>query len=381
MVDILRIIVNALWLVAPLCMYLLTTNAFLNAYAQEGKKIFNGELSSPEIHSVILPTLPSKAEPLSKSVPPSNNSTGDASGTANSTLFLKYNNLGNSNNKAKLVPNSFPGITDPASAYNLQHVPPSSANPYYYPSYNYYPYMSGTSPYPQLAPPPTYNPYSQVSTPLLPSLPPFSPTSPSALPYSSGFFAQPYSLPPPPVFPLPRYLPESVQDSSLGSEDSLVEEDSKMVSPWFPSIPASDCEGIFEFTLEGTANLQAKNLKSGNHKFTIKMASDNTDSISGQLWIDKKTNNEKGTKFNVDKTFNNCRIVTALSGSSISSPNEQGESSSALLNSLLNDLSDDDQHTEEETEDTDNSGSNLQQENIEDGESAEGNGKKIASLE
>lgn len=153
-----------------------------------------------------------------------------------------------------------------------------------------------------------------------------------------------------------------------------------MVSPWFPSIPASDCEGIFEFTLEGTANLQAKNLKSGNHKFTIKMASDNTDSISGQLWIDKKTNNEKGTKFNVDKTFNNCRIVTALSGSSISSPNEQGESS-ALLNSLLNDLSDDDQHTEEETEDTDNSGSNSQQENTEDGEGPEGNGKKIASLE
>jgi hypothetical protein len=156
---------------------------------------------------------------------------------------------------------------------------------------------------------------------------------------------------------------------------------SKMVSPWFPSIPASDCEGIFEFTLEGTANLQAKNLKSGNHKFTIKIASDNTDSISGQLWIDKKTNNEKGTKFNVDKTFNNCRIVTALSGSSISSPNEQGESSSALLNSLLNDLSDDDQHTEEETEDTDDSGSNSQQDNTEDGKGAEGNGKKIASLE
>jgi hypothetical protein len=76
------------------------------------------------------------------------------------------------------------------------------------------------------------------------------------------------------------------------------------------------------------------------------MISDSPDSINGQLWIDKKTNSDKGSKFDIDKTFNNCRVVTA---SALSPATGQQESSSSLLNSLLNDLSD----TDYPTEDTD----------------------------
>jgi hypothetical protein len=117
-----------------------------------------------------------------------------------------------------------------------------------------------------------------------------------------------------------------------------------MVSSWFPSIPASDCEGIFEFTLEGTTNLQSKDLKSGNHKITIKMTSASPGSIEGQLWVDKKNSNERGSNFDIDKTFNNCRVVTA---SDMPSTAGQAESSS-LLNSLLSDLPEDDYSADEE---------------------------------
>jgi hypothetical protein len=156
-----------------------------------------------------------------------------------------------------------------------------------------------------------------------------------------------------------------------------------MVSPWFPSIPASDCEGIFEFTLEGTANLQTKDVKSGNHKITIKMTADSADLINGQLWVDKKSNNDKGSKFDIDRTFNNCRVVTA---SSLPSSSGQQQSSSSLLNSLLNDLPSEDHSAEEELSDEEvnngNSDNIQQQEDVEDGDGIERKGKnKIAALE
>lgn len=152
------------------------------------------------------------------------------------------------------------------------------------------------------------------------------------------------------MFPPPRYPTEVVQNSSPGfddleSEDPVELEESKTVSPWFPSVPASDCEGIFEFTVEGTANLLAKNLKSGNHKITIKMTSDSPGSINGQLWVDKKTNSDKGSKFDIDKTFNNCRVVTA---SSLPTSTGHQESPTSLLNSLLEDLPEDIEHSAEE---------------------------------
>lgn len=366
-----------------LCLYLLTCNAFATIYAQD-KRVTNDRSSSPEILTA-LPSSPSGQainQSFSKAVSLSNNSSGDAPGTSNSTLFLKYNNLGNNHNKAASTSYNFPGYSNPASAYT-QPLPSTPTSPYSYPSYNHYPYSFGANPYPQLAPP-SYSSYPQSSTPFSPSLASTSPMYPSAaLPPSSGVSVQPYFLPspPPPVFPPPRYPPEIVNDSTLGSEDPVGSEDPKMVSPWFPSIPASDCEGIFEFTLEGTANLLAKDLKSGNHKITIKMISDSPDLISGQLWVDKKSNNDKGSKFDIDRTFNNCRVVTA---SSIPpSAGQQQEPSSSLLNSLLSDLPEDDYSAEEQlTDESDNTGISQQQEDVEDGDGAERKGKnKIAALE
>jgi hypothetical protein len=161
------------------------------------------------------------------------------------------------------------------------------------------------------------------------------------------------------------HSPEITKESSSESEDSLQGNQSKMVSPWFPSIPASDCEGVFEFTVEGTTHLQTENLKSGNHKITIKMTSASPGSIDGQLWVDKKANNDKGNKFVIDKTFNNCRVVTA---SSIpSSVGQQESSTSSLLQSLLSDLSDDDYSADEQLtyEADDNRNSQQQEEAVE----------------
>lgn len=181
--------------------------------------------------------------------------------------------------------------------------------------------------------------------------------------------------------------PEIVKDSFLESEDTVGRQESKIVSSQFPSIPASDCEGIFEFTLEGTTNLQAKNLKNGNHKITIKMTSASPGSIDGQLWVDKKNNNDKGSKFDIDKTFNNCRVVTA---SSMPSTTAQQGSSASLLNSLLSDLPEDDfsvdEELKDETDEKDETDNNINSQHQ--GENDEGienskreKNKKIAALE
>ena len=108
------------------------------------------------------------------------------------------------------------------------------------------------------------------------------------------------------------------------------------------------------------------------------MTSNSPDIINGQLWVDKKSNNDKGSKFDVDKTFNNCRVVTA---SSLPAPTAQQQSSSSLLNSLLDDFPDEDLSADEQMPDrTDETG--QEQEDFEDGDGAERKGKsKIASLE
>ena len=380
MVYILKIVGKGLWLIAMVLLYLLT-NAFTTIYAQE-KKVTNGISSSPEIPMTLLssPSIQPINQTSSKSVL-SNNSSGETPGPSNSTLFLKYNNLGNNLNKARGNSYNVPGYSDPSSAY-MQPPPSTQTSPYYYPSYNQYPYSFGANSYPQAAPP-AYFSYPQSSTAFSPSLASTSPMYPSTLPPSSGVPVQPYFLPspPPPPFLPPRYPPEIAKDSSLESEDPVVSEVPKMVSPWFPSIPASDCEGIFEFTLEGTANLQAKNLKSGNHKITIKMTSDSPDLINGQLWVDKKSNNDKGSKFDIDKTFNNCRVVTA--SSTAPSPGQQQESSSSLLNSLLNDLPEEEYSgVEEFNDDSFDNGNSQQQEDTQVGDDGGREGKnKIAALQ
>jgi hypothetical protein len=376
-VEKLKILGNELWLIATLCLYLLTSSVFLNIYAQD-KGVRNGKsLSNTDLPSS------SAGEAFSGKKSLMNSSSGDAQRASNSTHFLKYNNLGNNYNKAMSTSYNFPEFSVPSSAYG-QSIPSSPTQPYNYPSYNYYPYSFGTSPYAQLTPPSYYS-YAQSSAPFSLLGASNYPTSPSGLypqslfpPSSAPVIPSPFPVPPPSLFPPARYSPQEVQDSSPGSEAPIESEKSKMVSPWFPSIPASDCEGIFEFTLEGTANLQAENLKTGNHKITIKMTSDSPDLINGQLWIDKKSSNDKGGKFDIDKTFNNCRVVTA---SSVPTFAGQQQSSSSLLNSLLDDLPGEDLSADEQLSDR-TDGTGQENENAEDEDGAEKRGKsKIASLE
>lgn len=386
MVDILKLKGIGLWLVAPLCIYLLTTQICSTIYAQEDKRFTNGKSSSSnEIHPIVYPTSPLSSEAFSENMSRSNISLNEGpSFSSSNPLFLKYNNLNNNHNKAGSMSFSDSrGSIDPPSSY-MQAFPSQNTHPYYYPSYNYYPYSSGPSPYPPLASP---TPYSspQSSTPYSSTLAPTSSVSPSAYSPPYGLSGQPYFLPapPPPLFPPPRYPSELIQEPSTKFQDSVEPQESKSVSPWFPSIPAADCEGIFEFTLEGTADIQSKNLKRGNHSITIKMTSDIPGSINGQMWVDKKNINDKGSKFDVDKTFNNCRVVTASSApSSTGQPSTGEQESSSLLNSLWNGLPDEDQFAEEPlTDETTETGSSQRDEDFEDGDGIKRNGNKIASLE
>jgi hypothetical protein len=379
----LKIIGIGLWLIATICLYLLTYGILSNTHAQEDKRVTNSTSNSDKA----IRSSPSEVYP--KTTVLSSNSSDDVLGASNFTQFLKYNNLGNNQNRAGSISNNFPSYSDPASAYMQPFF--SSTNSYYNSHYSQHPYSSGTYPSPQLTQPYHY-PYLQTLTPFSTPLNSASPTYPYALPPFSGLPVQPYHYlsssspsPPPPVFPPPKYSPEVIQGPLPAVDDQKSKnpveiEESKMVSPWFPSVPASDCEGIFEFTVEGTAELLAKNLKGGNHKITIKMISDGSDSINGQLWIDKKTNSDKGSKFDIDKTFNNCRVVTAAA-----LPPTTGEqkSSSSLLNSLLDDLSDTDYSTEHQsTVYADNTDENEQEEVDENSDNTEKKEKsEIAAFE
>jgi len=113
------------------------------------------------------------------------------------------------------------------------------------------------------------------------------------------------------------------------------------------------------------------------------MTSDSPGTINGQMWVDKKNINDKGSKFDVDKTFNNCRVVTASSvPPSTGQPSTGEQDSSTLLNSLWNDLPDEDQFAEEPLADeTTDTSSSQQDEDFEDGDGTNRNGNKIASLE
>jgi hypothetical protein len=381
MVDRLKIIGNGIWLAATLCLFLLTYNAFANISSQEDKKVINSKSSIR-----ILPAFASE-EAFSKAGSPFNNSAGNEASLSNSTFFLKYNNLGNNHNKAESSSYNFPRYPNSQPSYE-QFLPSTPTNSYYNPAYNHYPGSFGLYPYPQLMPP-SYFSYPQSPTQFTPSLSLGSPTYPWAVSPSSGISAQqhflsspiPSPFPPPQSYP-PVHSPEIAKESSLESDDSLGGNQSKMVSPWFPSIPASDCEGVFEFTVEGTTQLQAENLKSGNHKITIKMTSASPDSIDGQLWVDKKANNDKGNKFKIDKTFNNCRVVTA--SSTPSSVGQEESSSSSLLQSLLGDLPEDDYSADEQLtyEADDNRNSQQQEADQEDAEGTESDRKvEIAALD
>lgn len=209
----------------------------------------------------------------------------------------------------------------------------------------YYPYLSST--YSPTLDPYTYYPY-YPHLQQYPSFPPFTHRSSSSGPHSSDSipslspFSSTYNprgsllLPPPPplavplnLFQLPQNpyetnqrLPELQQQQQnllfKSSPKQEVEQYPKLISSWFPSLPASECEGVFEFTIEGMANLDGKNMKSGDHKITLKLSSESPDSVSGILWVDKKSSQDKGHEFDVRETFNNCRVITASSSPALS---------------------------------------------------------------
>ena len=110
-------------------------------------------------------------------------------------------------------------------------------------------------------------------------------------------------------------LTHSGQQPQPNSEESheVQSHNAKLLSPWFPSVPASDCQGTFEFTVEGIVDVEGEKLKNGSHKVILKIDAAGPDSIKGELWIDKKKHDDKGYNFDVEKTFNNCRVVTASS--------------------------------------------------------------------
>jgi hypothetical protein len=81
------------------------------------------------------------------------------------------------------------------------------------------------------------------------------------------------------------------------------------LSPWFPSVPASACKGIFQFTIDGTAHLNYQHFENANHNITLQLTSINGNSIAGKFWIDKKGYNDNGINFNINNIFNNCKYV------------------------------------------------------------------------
>lgn len=374
MVETLKIAGKGIWLVAILFMYLMTCNAFSNISPQEDTRVVK-----PESSFKILPAFASN-DAISNAVSSSNNSANNETSFPNSTFFLKYNNLGNSHNKAGSNSYNFPGYPNFGPS-DRQFLPSTSTSSYYNPGYSYYPGSFGLYPYQQATPPPpSYFSYPQTSAQFTPSFSLGSSTFPWAVspivgvPASQHYLSSP--IPSPLFSPLPSPLSwpqmhstEIAKKPSLESDDPAGRNESRMVSPWFPSIPASDCEGVFEFTVEGTTHLQAEDLKDGNHKVTIKMTSANPGSIDGELWVDRKTNNDKGSRFEIDKTFNNCRVVTASSVPQ--SVNQPESSSTSLLQSLLNDLPDD--HYSSDEDSTYKTDDNIYDQQKEDNEEADNN--------
>jgi hypothetical protein len=90
---------------------------------------------------------------------------------------------------------------------------------------------------------------------------------------------------------------------------SLQQPSSFRLSPWFPSVPASAYNGIFEFTMGGTAHLNEQYFKNANYNITLQITSTSSDSIAGKLWIEKKGYIDKGIDFNISNISNNCKHI------------------------------------------------------------------------
>jgi hypothetical protein len=101
----------------------------------------------------------------------------------------------------------------------------------------------------------------------------------------------------------------ALSSGQLSMPSSSNHQPSSELSPWFPSVPASACKGIFQFTIDGTAHLNDQHFKNANHNITLQLTSINGNSIAGKFWIDKKGYNENGIDFNINNTSNNCKYV------------------------------------------------------------------------
>lgn len=135
--------------------------------------------------------------------------------------------------------------------------------------------------------------------------------------------------------------------SGTGIGATSVGTSSQIISPWFPSLPATYCGGTFLLTIEGTPRgndnqdnkiepSDNKDDKNGddnddnNHKDTnsknkdkdrrllsLQINSDNTriftdeNAIFGEIFLGKKNiDQNKGNDFDIKSIFNDCQIVT-----------------------------------------------------------------------
>jgi hypothetical protein len=137
--------------------------------------------------------------------------------------------------------------------------------------------------------------------------------------------------------------------TAAGAAATSVGTSSQLVSPWFPSLPATYCGGTFLLTIEGTPRGNGDNDKiepadnsdknddnskddrdddDNNHKnskdsdrekrlLSLQINSDNTriftddDAIFGEIFLGKKNiDKNKGNDFDIKSIFNDCQVVT-----------------------------------------------------------------------
>ena len=142
---------------------------------------------------------------------------------------------------------------------------------------------------------------------------------------------------------------------SAGAATTSVGTSSQLVSPWFPSLPATYCGGTFLLTIEGTPRgngdkdnkiepadsndkTHDNNRDDGddddgdNHKnskesdrekrlLSLQVNSDNTriftddDAISGEIFLGKNNiDKNKGNDFDIKSIFNDCQVITFSKG-------------------------------------------------------------------
>ena len=127
---------------------------------------------------------------------------------------------------------------------------------------------------------------------------------------------------------------------AAGAAPTSVSTSSQLVSPWFPSLPATYCGGTFLLTIEGTpgGNGDKNNIepsdnndggsdnnddKNSEHSdrerrlLSLQVNSDNSriftddDAISGEIFLGKKNiDKNKGNDFDIKSIFNDCQVIT-----------------------------------------------------------------------